>query len=288
MLQSESTGMLKNCETRFSNDQTNNENSAESMIRGLCDEVVRLQRDMTLMRVQTRFAMNALESAMKPDERFCPVCETVSPKFVPHGVAQRLEAKCPCCGALERHRLMWLFIQSETNLFRDPLRFLHFAPEKGLLPHFRKCENLDYVTVDIEPGRADYAMDIQNLGFPDNSFDALLCSHVLEHIPDDRRATRELLRVLKPGGWALIAVPINHTYDVTYEDPNVKTIEDRIKHYGHPEHLRWYGKDVAKRLMEDGFEVSVNTDFANCLEANLRRRMNVNSEWFFLCRKPRR
>jgi len=130
----------------------------------------------------------------------CPCCGKSFGKFQAH--KGREKAKCPRCKARERHRLLWLYLENKTNLFHDKLRVLHFAPERwfkalGTLP------NLDYLSADLEPGRAMIAMDITEIPLSDHSVDVIICSHVLEHVIDDRRAMREMYRVLCTGGSAV-------------------------------------------------------------------------------------
>src|SRR3972149_11142427 len=137
----------------------------------------------------------------------CPFCGWRGKKFFPAGVNPRKNAKCPRCGSLERHRLYYLYLKNVIPK-NQRLKMLHFAPERSMSMFFRSYSNLDYLSVDIKSGRAMKEENITNLSFPDNSFDIIFCSHVLEHIEDDRRAMGELHRVLKPGGFSLIAVPV--------------------------------------------------------------------------------
>ena len=186
----------------------------------------------------------------------CPCCGGRFKSFLSSGWNARPKARCPACGALERHRLLWLYLQRETSLFSAPFKVLHFAPE----PHFRRVfktlPNVDYVTADIDPERADVQVDIRNMTFDDATFDVILCSHVLEHIDDDGRAMRELLRVLKPGGTAFIMTPYAPAHAVSLEDPAVTSPEERFKLFGNEGHVRIYGRDLSQRLREAGFDVT--------------------------------
>jgi SAM-dependent methyltransferase len=154
---------------------------------------------------------------------------------------------------LERHRLLWLFLRRETELLKKPQSLLHFAPEPGLRENFRAAPQLDYRTADIAPGRADDVVDIVQLPYADGSYDAVLCCHVLEHIPDDARAMAELFRVLKPGGHAYLQVPIRG--DTTDEDASIVDPEMRLQRFGQEDHVRFYGMDFQERLQKVGFEV---------------------------------
>ena len=140
----------------------------------------------------------------------CPVCGAHYRRFMPYGyVNPRGNALCPRCLALERHRLMWLYLKNETDFFETPARLLHVAPERCFLKRFEKLPALDYVTADLESPLAKVKMDIQRIPFPDGEFDVIFCNHILEHVDDDRRAMREMYRVMRPGGWGIMLSPVN-------------------------------------------------------------------------------
>jgi len=133
--------------------------------------------------------------------RFCPVCGRKSRRFAAYGVVPREDAKCMNCGALERHRFVWLFFERMTDLFDGgPKKVLHIAPEHAFKA-LKKRLGDGYLTADLNNPRAMVRMDITDIQFPSDTFDVIYCSHVLEHVPDNRRAIRELYRVLKPKGW---------------------------------------------------------------------------------------
>ncbi len=177
------------------------------------------------------------------------------PLIQPFGLAPRPDALCPDCGSVERHRLVWLFFKHKTNLFdRSPKKMLHIAPEKALDENLRKTPALDYLTADLTDPRAMVRMDITDIPYPDNLFDVIYCSHVLEHVPDDRKAIRHLNRVLKPTGWAVFVVPIK--VEKTIEDTSITDPADRRRLFGQHDHVRRYGPDFADRLAEAGFDVT--------------------------------
>lgn len=187
--------------------------------------------------------------------RWCPVCGKSARAFKPYGIVPRPDAQCPHCGALERHRLAWLYLQQRTNLFDGrPRQMLHVAPELCFQPRLRRKLGEGYLTADLDSPRAAVRMDITDIRYPDASFDVILCSHVLEHVPDDRRAMREFHRVLRPDGWAILLVPI--TAERTFEDPSVTDPAERLRLFGQEDHVRQYGPDYVDRLREAGFEVS--------------------------------
>lgn len=183
----------------------------------------------------------------------CPCCGGQFPSFLPYGLRARPSARCPRCGSKKRHRLLWLFLRDRTTFFTERLRVLHFAPERCFRTAFASLPNLDYVTADLRPGKAMLAIDITAISLGAGSFDAILCSHVLEHVADDRRAMRELFRVLKPGGWAALMVPVEPGRRETFEDPRVVSTGEREQVFGHPDHVRIYGHDIKERLDGAGF-----------------------------------
>ena len=139
---------------------------------------------------RTRFARKLLFFGFS---RYCTICKSPLRFFEPYGLAQRPDARCPVCKTLERHRSLWLFFKLKTDLFNaTPRRMLYIAPVKALLSEFNSIPNLDCLTADLNNPEAMERMDITDIHHPDNSFDIIFCSHVLEHIPDDRKAIREL------------------------------------------------------------------------------------------------
>lgn len=202
--------------------------------------------------------------ALRGNNNYCPICEHSFVTFLPYGVRKRPNAQCPGCQSLERQRLIWMFARQQ-GLFERPLRLLHVSPEKVFFNKFSKDPRIDYVPVDkFAPGydgaypKGTQNVDITDIPFPDNSFDAILCIHVLEHVPDDALAMRELYRVLKPSGWAIIQVPLDKKRDTTYEDFSIVDPQAREQAFGQPDHVRWYGLDYADRLSAAGFEVTVS------------------------------
>ena len=183
--------------------------------------------------------------------------------FLPYGYGkQRNNVLSPSTLSLERHRLLWLYLNKETDFFTAPKKVLHFAPEQAFYKRFRNQKNLVYTTTDLFSPLADVKADICNLPFEDNSYDVILCNHVLEHIPDDKKAMQELYRVLKPGGMGIFQIPQDLSLDKTYEDFTITNPEERAKHFGQYDHVRVYGKDYFDRLRAVGFKV----EEVNCSE----------------------
>lgn len=149
--------------------------------------------------------------------------------------------------------MVWRFLEEKTDFFESSnKRMLHIAPEKCFEPRFRKQIGSGYLTADLmQP--ADVKMDITDIQYPDDTFDIVYCSHVLEHVPDDRKAMREFFRVLKPSGWAILMVPISA--EKTVEDPSITDPQERLRLFGQNDHVRRYGPDFVDRLKEAGFNV---------------------------------
>lgn len=186
----------------------------------------------------------------------CPICNHHYRKFLPYGyVTPRENALCPNCLALERHRLMWLYLKEKTNFFSDEIKLLHVAPEYCFINRFEKLNNIDYITADLESPLAKVKMDVQKIPFPENYFDVIFCNHIMEHVDDYEIALKELYRVLKPGGWGIIQSPINSLRQTIYEDKTIITPFEREKHFGQKDHLREFGLDYALQLKKGGFDV---------------------------------
>ena len=179
-------------------------------------------------------------------------------KFLPYGYEkQRENALSPSTLSLERHRLLWLYLKEETNFFSstETLKVLHIAPEQCFLKIFRNQQNLEYITSDLESPIADVKADICDLPFSDNEFDVIFCNHVLEHIPDDKKAMQELYRVLKKGGFGIFQIPQDLSREKTFEDNSITDKKERAKIFGQYDHVRVYGRDYFNKLRSVGFKV---------------------------------
>lgn len=224
--------------------------------------------------------------AYRGEGRYCPVCGNSSSRFRPFGLVPRDDAQCVYCGALERHRLLWLFLTRKTMLFDDaPKRLLHVAPEKCIEPRLEERFAESYVTADLFDPHVKVRMDITAIPYPDRHFDVIYCSHVLEHVEDDRQAMREFHRVLKDDGWAILLVPI--TAERTLEDPSIVDPEERLRVFGQEDHVRRYGPDYLDRLREAGFKVTVSTvaDIVDSEEEGVRMGLTAASGDIYYCVK---
>ena len=215
----------------------------------------------------------------------CPCCGWRFRTLLPYGNKKRPNVGCPRCNSAERHRLLWLYLKNKTNFFSDNLKVLHFAPEYIFQKTLRFMSNLDYISADLNSPMAMVKMDITNILYEDNSFDVILCSHVLEHVVDDRKAMRELFRVLKPGGWGILQVPILR--DKTFEDLSIVSPEDRERIFGQKDHVRIYGCDYKDRLEEAGFTVKVDGYVRELGDDKIKKHGLSEDQDIYFCAKQR-
>jgi len=202
------------------------------------------------------FVRPILALALKGNRFTDPIDGKSFKTFLPYGYGnQRNNVLSPSTLSLERHRLLWLYLKNETNFFTKNLKVLHFAPEQAFYNRFKKQKNLNYTTTDLESPLADVKADICNLPFESDSYDVILCNHVLEHIPDDIKAMRELYRVLKPGGMAILQIPQDLSREKTFEDNSITDKKERAKIFGQYDHVRVYGRDYFDKLRTIGFKV---------------------------------
>lgn len=188
--------------------------------------------------------------------------------FLSYGyVKQRENILSPSTLSLERHRLLWLYLKNKTDFFTAEKKLLHFAPEQCFLKRFRKLKNLDYTTTDLLSPIADVKADICDLPFEDNTYDIILCNHVLEHIPDDTKAMQELYRVMKPGGYGIFQIPQDLNRTETFEDNSITDKAERAKIFGQYDHVRVYGLDYFDKLRSIGFKVE-EVDYTSQLTAD--------------------
>lgn len=183
---------------------------------------------------------------------------------------------------------MWLFLREREDLLRSPMRLLHVAPEPQLRRRLRGLPDVSYVCGDLSRGLADTVLDIRAMPYPDETFDAIICNHVLEHVPEDRQAMGEIRRVLRPHGWAILQVPLNANRGETDEDPGIVDPAVRTARFGQADHVRVYGRDYARRLAEAGFEVSEEPGPPGLGAAERERFRLAEGEVVFLCRRAPR
>jgi SAM-dependent methyltransferase len=180
---------------------------------------------------------------------------------------------------------VWLFFQKNTDLFDGKTKkMLHVAPESCFEPIFKDQLGGNYLTADLLNPRAMVKMDICDIQYPEGSFDVIYCSHVLEHIINDKQAMREFFRVLKSNGWAILNVPI--TRETTFEDSSIVDPEERLKAFGQEDHVRRYGQDYVERLRDSGFTVKI-TKVGNLANSDEAARMGLTqaSGEIYFCTK---
>jgi len=233
----------------------------------------------------------------------CPFCEKTFSRFKPTGALDRpfwrsseglellksreinvANATCPKCRSGERQRLLYFYLMDKIDFFNQKgIKLLDVAPDDFLLGKVFSKVDIDYISIDIAPARnPSQIMDIINLEFENNTFDAIICLHVLEHIPEDMKAMEELYRVLKPGGWSILQVPI-----WAFETVEVagSTKDQYLDLYGHSDHVRRYGFDYKERLEKAGFVVNVD-QFSRKLGPEFRQRYGLfETEDIFYCTK---
>jgi SAM-dependent methyltransferase len=236
----------------------------------------------TVSRLADAVRLRAVTARHRGATVVCPICEHGFDAFKDDW--NRHGALCWRCGSHERHRAQWLLLQHRPQLLRDARSLLHFSPEWCLSRRLRKLSGLRYVTTALDTSQpADLRLDITALELPDDAFDAVLCSHVLEHVADDARAMAELRRVTAPGGFCLVMVPLDLDRTTTYEDPSITAPADRQREFLQFDHVRLYAPDIADRLSAAGFDVEVVDMHAELGEQAARYRL-LASDLAFVCR----
>jgi len=238
-------------------------------------------------RFWVEFAMACRALLFVGNKFTCPCCGWNLRVFTRGGLSLRVRHSgyCPRCTSKARHRRDWLYLKENTNLFTDNLHLLHVSPAYALSRRLAHMANIRFVGVDIvKRPYVSHQLDITETPFSSASFDAVICIHVLEHIEDDYKAIAELYRLLKPGGWAMITVPIDLDSE-TYEDSRIVSPEERKKHFGEAEHVRAYGFDFAERLKSCGFRVLLDRGDSLSV-ATMEKYGLLDDENVFYCTKP--
>lgn len=202
----------------------------------------------------------------------------------------RLNSQCPNCFSIERDRLLYWYLKHETTLLdpNQPVKVLHIAPEYFLGHLLKDLSHVDYLSTDLvlyDPLVME-TMDVNDIQYSDHSFDVVFCNHVMEHIPDDRRAMSEIFRVLKPGGWAVLLTPISYKLDETYEDSSIVGEAERERAFGQNDHVRIYGPDYKDRLASVGFDVKLYTAADHFTPEQIHRLMLWPEETLYIGHKP--
>jgi SAM-dependent methyltransferase len=223
----------------------------------------------------------------------CPICNSTFDVFGDFGIKNRENARCYKCGSFERHRLLYLYL-TELGFFNTTkkIKLLHFAPEKSFYDIFSKMENIDYFPCDLALKRYKYSngatihkVDITAIPFENDSFDFIICNHVLEHIPNDKLAMDELYRVMNNGGNGYFQVPIDYSREKTYEDFTIIKPKEREIAFGQNDHVRYYGKDYKHRLTQSGFKVKEDDFVKRFSDEELFKYGLDKNELIYFCEK---
>jgi SAM-dependent methyltransferase len=220
--------------------------------------------------------------------RECPFCRSRLRTFLPFGAdlpiiqqaqvvggGRRAEALCPVCFSSDRERLVYLYLENRRMFSDKTTCLLHVAPERNLRSVLAGRAGVRYVTGDLCFSGVAVGFDLSHLPFACKTFDAVICCHVLEHVTSDSTAMSEIRRVLKPGGWAVLQVPIAQACERTIEDPTLVDPAERERLFGQNDHVRLYGRDYSDRLRRAGFEVEV-IPFCQQLGAGLTHRYGLD------------
>lgn len=236
---------------------------------------------------------------------YCPYCKNSFRKMLPGGTdlpvinekeiigaGRRENCVCPRCYSTDRDRLLYLYFNHKPNTLRNGVNLLHVAPEGALKAYFASIPNIKYTMGTKHHDGFYYSknillLDITEMISQDNIYDIIICNHVLEHIPDDMKAMVEIYRVLKPGGWAILQVPISKKLQVTYEDFSITDPIEREKYFGQFDHVRIYGQDYKEKLISAGFDVEVESPVNNDWNvSNIDKYAINNDELIYIARKP--
>ena len=230
-----------------------------------------------------------LRFKLRGNKVYCACCRSTFKEFAPFGNDRRQNAWCPKCESLERHRLLWMYFEKKTNIYTADLKLLHIAPETVFFHKFKKQKNIDYYPVDIFPHlypKGTTYLDILDHEIPDNSFDVIICNHVFQYIEDDKTAMANILKLMKPGGWGIMQVPINTKATETFEDSSITDPLERERVFGLKEHVRYYSYDYADKLRSIGFDVTVDDFTASFTDEEIFKYGFFKGDAVYFVRKP--
>jgi SAM-dependent methyltransferase len=238
----------------------------------------RVRQHLPMSVLNTRLLTRSIIDLIRPEQHECNLCGYAG-RFWPFGNPPRRGAACGRCRSLERHRLVALWTQANSDTI-EGARVLHFAPEPTLRQLFQPRAS-KYQSADLDPTAADTVLNIESINLADESFDIVICSHVLEHV-NDEKALNEIHRILAPGGHAMLMFPIVEGWDQTYENPEHTSPDERTTYYGQADHVRMYGRDVRDRIKGAGFTL---TEFT-AKEPDVSHYGLVRGDKIFIATKP--
>jgi SAM-dependent methyltransferase len=230
-------------------------------------------------------------------KHYCPLCSRSYRKFFPGGfdlpvikemniigAGRRKDMICPGCASTDRDRLIHTLLISKEYDFLPTDALLHIAPEPALYKWLKKSTNKllnNYVQgVKYHEGfyyNSDVKLfDLMAIPFDNESFNLVICNHVLEHVEDDQKAMLEIFRILKPDGKGILQVPWSPILEKTYEDVSIKSSEERERNFGQFDHLRLYGQDYSERLKSNGFEVQIIEPLMLGFDENYLQSISIN------------
>jgi len=221
----------------------------------------------------------------KGNDYYCPVCQKKSGLFITSKDGLRENAVCPSCGSFERQRFFMLVFNKFSFINPDKYTMLDIAPTFCLQKVFKGNSNIEYVSFDISSPLAEIKGDITKMIFENNSFDIIICSHVLEHIENDLTALSEINRVLKSNGKAFFQIPLDKKMKSTFEDKTITNPEQRKEIYGQSDHVRIYGLDFPERLEKTGWTYEIINCSDTFDESLIRKYCLLEDEQIFVCTK---
>jgi predicted Zn-ribbon and HTH transcriptional regulator len=210
--------------------------------------------------------------------RECNICGFEG-LFRAKSIPMRTDAHCPSCKSVGKHREIWMVIERHETI-EKPCRLLHFAPEPCLTSRLKPLAS-EYTTADYMRRDVDLQINIEAIELESDSYDLIICNHVLEHV-DHTKALPELFRILAPGGRAFLTAPVIWEWHDTYENTAVKTDKERELHFGQFDHLRLFGRDLVAAIQEAGFMTRQYTAYGeDCIKYSL-----LPGEKIFVAEKP--
>jgi SAM-dependent methyltransferase len=214
----------------------------------------------------------------------CNCCDKKFSRFLDYGdYKKRKNAICPNCLSLERTRMLWDFLKDSKYLNNKSI--LHFAPFRVIEKKIKQIPSIKYISGDIDPMLAMRKIDITKIDYNENSFDVVLCSHVLSVVKNDKKAIQELYRVLKPKGTLILQTYIYKKYEKTFENFNIESNNERYKAYGKHYLQRCYGKDFIERFIKEGFSVDIHVPNKTLTADKIKKHGLQNSGVIYLFTK---